>query len=100
MSYISEIFERLKIQHLREFLLHGCDESEISTKDYKERIDEARATAIDFIRQKFEEGEFEEIAGKVYDYASVCEEVYMEIGLQCGFTLAVQMLNPPQTDLE
>ncbi|WP_158289725.1 MULTISPECIES: hypothetical protein [Paenibacillaceae] len=36
--------------------------------------------------------EFEEVTTKVYDYAGTCEDVYMEIGLQCGFMLAVQML--------
>jgi len=30
MSYISEIFERLHIQHIREFLLHGVEEMNVS----------------------------------------------------------------------
>ena len=98
MSYIDEIFKRLDIQHIREFLLHGVDESEISSKAYKERIDEARDPVIEFIQQKFEPEECEEITGRIYDYASVCENVYMEIGIKCGAKIAAQLFereDPP-----
>lgn len=53
MSYISEIFNRLDIQHLREFLLHGVECVKVNPKDYKERIDETRKITIDFVRKNF-----------------------------------------------
>jgi hypothetical protein len=40
--------------------------------------------------------EYEEITTKVYDYAAACEDVYMEIGLQCGFILAIQVFTNMQ----
>ena len=93
MSYIDEIFARLDIQHIREFLLHGVDEMNVSTKSYEERMDEKQKPAIEFIRGKFPDmDECEGITGKVYDYAGVCEDVYMEIGMQCGAVLAARLL--------
>ena len=94
MNYIDEIFERLNIQNIREFLLHGAEEMNISPQSYKERIDEKQIPAIEYIRSKFPyTDECEEITGKVYDYASACEEVYMEIGMQCGAELAMQLFD-------
>ncbi len=92
MSYIDEIFTRLDIQHIREFLLHGVEEMNISTKSYKERIDEVRKPVIEFFQEKFPDmDECEKITNKVYDCASIYEEVYMEIGMQCGVKLAMQL---------
>lgn len=93
MSYISEIFERLDVQHIREFLLHGVECVEIDPKDYKTRIEEARQSAINMVKEKFSNmEENEKLTACIYDYASACEEVYMEIGLQSGFILAVQIM--------
>ena len=93
MSYIDEIFARLHIQHIREFLLHGVECVEISDKTYKQRIDETEKPMIRFIQDKFPDAvKCEEITEKVYDYGGACEEVYMEIGMQCGAVLATQIL--------
>lgn len=93
MNYISEIFSRLDIQQIREFLLHGVECVEISDKTYKQRLDEAGNAAIALIRQKFsDEKDQEEVTEKVYGYASTVEEVYMEIGMQCGANLVAQLV--------
>lgn len=98
MSYISEIFDRLDIQHIREFLLHGVECVELTDKPYKQRIDDARKPAIDFIYKKFpNQDECEKITDEVYNYASETQDVYMEIGMQCGATLALQLLSNAQT---
>ncbi|MEA4963140.1 hypothetical protein [Lutispora sp.] len=92
MSYTSEIFDRTNIQHIREFLLYGVECAEISDKSYKQRIDESSKTAIEMIQAKFPDmAEHEKITAEVYSYASRVEDVYMEIGLQCGITLAMQL---------
>ncbi|HCA30123.1 MAG TPA: hypothetical protein DEP23_11420 [Ruminococcaceae bacterium] len=99
MSYISDIFNRLHIQQIREFLLHGVEEINISDKSYKERIDEAAKPVIEVIRQKFLDTEgCEELINMIYHCTSIYEEVYMEIGLQCGLMLAVEILGNSQTD--
>ncbi|WP_148497749.1 hypothetical protein [Paenibacillus senegalensis] len=67
-------------------------------KSHKERIDEVHNSAMELIEQKFPNmDEHEEVTKKVYNYAGTCEDVYMEIGLQCGFILAVQLLGNTQT---
>jgi hypothetical protein len=92
MSYISEIFSRLDIQHIREFLLHGVECVRLNPKGYKERIDEAGKPVKSILQQYFPEtGEYEKIMGSVLDYTSNIQDVYMEIGLQCGFALAMQI---------
>ena len=93
MSYIDEIFARLDIQHLREFLLHGVEEVDITMKSDEERIDEKQKLAIEMIKQKFPDmDEYEQITCAVYDYAAAIEDAYMEIGMKCGAVLAVQLL--------
>ena len=93
MSYISEIFDRVHIQHIREFLLHGVECANISEKSYKQRIEDSRKTAIEIIQAKFPDmDEYEPIIGEVDNYVSEVEDVYMEIGLQCGAMLAMQLI--------
>ena len=93
MSYITEIFERLNIQHIREFLLHGCDEINTDSRSYVERLETPDEKMRNMLHCKFlEEQEYEEVTNEIYDYASACEEVYMEIGLQCGVILAMQIV--------
>ncbi|MBB6690775.1 hypothetical protein H7B90_05095 [Cohnella xylanilytica] len=101
MNHMSEIFERAQIQCIREFLLRGVAGTDINPKSHKERIDEVHKSVIEFLEDKFPDmAEYEEATAKVYDYAGTCEDVYMEIGLQCGFMLAVQMLANSQVKPE
>ncbi|MCD1259170.1 hypothetical protein B5M42_010000 [Paenibacillus athensensis] len=98
MSHISEIFDRAHIQCIREFLLRGVKNTDINSMDYKERLADAHKAAIELIEEKFPDmTEFEEVTTRIYDYAGACEDVYMEIGLQCGFMLAMQMFHNVQT---
>ena len=88
MSYTSNIFDRANIQQIREFLLHGVECVEIETKPYKEQIDEAQKGAMEILQRKFPDmNEREEITREIYNYVSATEQVYMEIGLQCGAKL-------------
>ncbi|MCQ1530905.1 hypothetical protein [Lutispora saccharofermentans] len=98
MSYITEIFDRLDIQHIREFLLHGVECVEISNKSYKQRIEDASKSAIEMIEKKFpERDDCEKITSKVYNYSGTIQDVYMEIGMQCGAILAMQLIaNMPE----
>jgi len=93
MNYTSEIFNRVNLQHIREFLLHGAECLEVSDKSYEERI----AVLHDKFIKRIETGfpdvrEYEAVVSEVYSYATAVEEVYMEIGIQCGVALAIQFL--------
>ena len=93
MNYTSEIFDRLNIQHIREFLLHGVPCCDISDKNYEDRIDELQEAAIKSVERGFPDNkEREAVVGQIFDYANALESVYMEIGMKCGMVLAVQFM--------
>lgn len=94
MSYISEIFNRADLQQIREFLLHGAECPEIDRAPYKQRLEEAEKAALKMINTKFpDRSEYEPITGELYKALGVFRDVYMEIGLQAGVMLAVQLLS-------
>lgn len=95
MDYITEIFSRLDIQQIREFLLHGVECVEVNTKTYMERLKEAQKPVINMIHRYFpdEMKENEKITDCIWLYSGEIEDVYMEIGLQCGFVLAMQIMS-------
>ena len=96
MSYITDIFERTNIQRVREFILHGGESNKVDEKTYKKRIEDPLKTMLKTIRAKFpDKDECEEIEDIIGIHTSATEEVYAEIGMQCGFILATQLLARP-----
>lgn len=101
MSYIDGIFGRANMQNIREFLLYGVEEYHVSQKTYLERLKSAEKEANRYLRSFYDsDDEYEEASSPVFKYASVIEDVYMEIGLQCGFILAMEIMtnSNPHTD--
>jgi len=91
MNYTSEIFNRINLQHIREFLLHGTECLKVSDKSYEERIAVSHDKVIKRLETEFPDiKECETVVSEVYGYATAIEEVYMEIGIQCGMILAIQ----------
>lgn len=91
MSYMDEIFTRVNIQQIREFLLHGSEEGNIDTGDYKQRLETAQKAATRYLRSFYDDNDkYEELSTTVFDYIDVVQNIYMEIGLQCGFMLGMQ----------
>lgn len=92
MDYFSHIFERANLQQIRSFLLTGT-ECAYKEKNRKEQIKEAERTVFNTIKSKFPDiSEYEPIMNDIYNYVYKSETAHMEIGLQCGFMIAVQML--------
>ena len=90
MNYIGEIFTRADIQQIRSFLMHGVEGNK-DPRPYIERIESAhKAFHVRLHRDYPDEKDFEEISQPIYDYVSVIEEVYMEIGFQVGAKLTAQ----------
>ena len=75
MNYIGEIFTRADIQQIRSFLIMQSAHVFLHVRLHRDYPDEK---------------DFEEISQPIYDYVSVIEEVYMEIGLQVGAKLTAQ----------
>lgn len=99
MSYISEIFERLDLQQIREFLLHGTEEMNVSTDTYLKRLKSAEQIAAATLHNRFPcEKDYEQVTDDIYTMVTATQDVYMEIGMQCGAALAMQLLGNPKTE--
>lgn len=99
MTYISEIFERLDIQQIREFLLHGVEEMNTSDKTYYERLKNAEKIATGTLHARFPcEEDYEKVTDDVYELVGATQNVYMEVGMQCGAAIAMQLLGNPKTE--
>lgn len=93
MNYTSEIFNRMNIQHIVEFLLNGTECFDISDKSYEDRIEELHKEAIGRVERGFPgRKESEAVISEIYNYVSAVESVYMEIGMKCGVALAIKLL--------
>lgn len=92
MSYINDIFERLNLQQIHEFLLHGEECFEVIRQTYQQRLHMAERTISKRMEEKFPDiEEQEKLMFDIHHYASVMQDVYMEIGMQCGVILAMQL---------
>ena len=91
MNHIEEIFLRADIRQIREFLLHGVEEVNTDPHSSADRLKEAQSRMLAQLQKNCPDGkDCEEITRPVFFYASVVQEVYMEIGLQVGAILAAQ----------
>ena len=92
MDYITQIFQRSDLQHIREFLLHGVDCKETNDQNYRQRLESSANPVFDMIEEKFPEQELDRVAELIHHHASITQDVYFEIGMQCGAILMEQLL--------
>ena len=72
-------------------------ECDVSNETFKQRLEAAGKYVFELIDEKFLDGEErDKIAAYVHHYASVSQDVYMEIGMKCGAALAMQLLEIPK----
>lgn len=88
MDYIEQIFARAELQQICSFLLYGA-ERELDTRSYREREETALRHVIDQLQAHLPEEE-DALSNLVCAYGTVCQDVYMEIGLQVGAKLTLQ----------
>ena len=92
MNYIDAIFSRADIQHIREFLINGCECLEIDSHSYKERIERPLKEVNKRVHEIYStEGECDKMMTIIFAYANAVENVYMEIGLQVGVNASDKM---------
>jgi len=92
MNY-EDIFARLNLQQLRNFLLYGVECLDPATGDYNQRIENAWQAVDESLKRSIPDAdEYEKMANRIHGYATVAQESYMEIGMQCGAILAAQLL--------
>lgn len=93
MNYVDQIFERANLQHIREFLFHGCEAAQINAMPYIERLKAPEKIVNEMLRGKFpDDEEYNVESSKIYNYVSASQEVYMEVGMQVGAILEAQLL--------
>ena len=96
MSYIAEIFERLDLQQIREFLLNGVECLKLSEDSYEQQIEASTKFVLDAIDKRIPEKDIAgEMADDVHHHASINGDIYMEIGMRCGAILAMNLLTIP-----
>ena len=93
-TYIKEMFNRMKLQHIREFMMYGTGDSDISYEAYDKRLKEGSNPIFKRIDSLYanDNSERERIASDISHALAVHEEVYMEIGMKAGARLIYQLL--------
>jgi len=93
MGYINEMFKRVNIQHLREFILNEVEATEISTSTYNERLDGATASMYVRLENLYSDEEEREDAINDFNFAlSAYTDVHIEIGMKLGARLLNELL--------
>lgn len=89
MGYIKGIFERATIQGISNYLLFGSG-PERDERSYEERLDEPYKRFEQAVA-KYDKNPASELLDLSNEITSETAAVYMEIGLQVGFLLAMDM---------
>ena len=98
--YVDKIFERATIRGIADYLLFGLGPDE-DDRSYEERLDEPYMRFEKAV-EKYDKSKTSELLDLCNEVSSETASVYMEIGLQAGILLMVDMLkninekpNPP-----
>jgi len=93
MQSFENIFKRANIQSIRQHLMSDMDLVEADSRTYEERVLKQEDQMLDELRVKFpDDAEYDEVTDMILDYSNTSKEVFLEIGIQCGFILARQLL--------
>ena len=95
MESSKEIFERLRLSKFTQYLIYGMDEDvHHDSLSYDERIKGSEEHILKFLRMNFPEHmEYDSVVETFLDHGNVMKEVYMEIGVKCGISLATQLMS-------
>ncbi len=89
MSYIDEIFERCDFEQISSFILYGDGILEYQGTDYYKRSKAAYEKLHQWIKALFPDDEkYDEQCNYIHTIIGEIEEIYMQIGLQAGMTVA------------
>lgn len=99
MSYITDIYERANLQQIQSFLCVGTAKRQTDRRDYQRRVEQADEELLDSLRTLLPDREaMERVSSLVCQYGNACQDAYMEMGMQVGALLAVQLLHPSGRD--
>ena len=94
MNYIEEMFHRTNIQQIRNFLMYGVECFDDTDATYAEREDSAWKTLVKKMETALpNKEERENFTNDITCYTCETEHIYMEVGMQCGARLIMQLLS-------
>ena len=96
MDYISKIFDRLSLNQISHFLLYGAEswDSGEDVLSYQERIKNAEVAIHELLAENLSrKKDCEAIGNKLAAHIGDTQDAYMQIGMQCGAILAMQLLS-------
>ena len=88
--YVDKIFERATIRGIADYLLFGLGPDE-DDRSYEERLDEPYMRFEKAV-EKYDKSKTSELLDLCNEVSSETASVYMEIGLQAGILLMVDMV--------
>ncbi|MCL2774002.1 MAG: hypothetical protein FWD71_11695 [Oscillospiraceae bacterium] len=92
-NYIKDIFSRMDLQQIREFLLYETSPVEIDTRPYEERLKDDSESIVERLKQLYpDEREFDKAMSDYENAVAASEAVYLEIGMKAGARLLFQLL--------
>lgn len=90
MAYINGIFERATIRGIADYLLFGLGPDE-DDRSYEERLDEPYVRFEKAV-EKYDKSKTSELLDLCNEVSSETASVYMEIGLQVGMSLVLDVV--------
>ena len=96
--YVDKIFERATIRGIADYLLFGLGPDE-DDRSYEERLDEPYMRFEKAV-EKYDKGKTSELLDLCNEVSSETASVYMEIGLQAGILLMVDMIRTVRREKE
>lgn len=88
MLLLDEIFQRINLVKLREYLLYGSSQEDYSAESYKERLDKSYDDYIKTVKLYDSAGDDSELYTAMTEILTEHQHVYMELGVQAGFLLS------------
>jgi len=93
MDDFKDILERADIQHIREFILNGHEETVKTKQSYHERITEHSRAIYRRMEKTFpDETELDAVIAELSRVFRDYETVYTEIGMKIGARILYQLL--------
>lgn len=92
MDHFDEILNRADIQHIREFMINGIDDSTLDPRPYEERQQAAEKPMMEFLEKQFPDEQERSNAWEQI-LPALCENqaIFLEIGMKAGARLVCQL---------
>ena len=100
-NFITETFERMDIEKIKAFILHGTEQEIIHDSPYAERIKHACTPIYKRLEiLHLSQSELTEASNELSNAITAYQEIYMEIGMKAGARLLHQLLITDENKLQ